>query len=215
MINDQQLDNSSLHQSKRLVVFLIVFFPKPSTFFIYMEPNHIRLSQVTVNDTSLLTVTVIVITKIPETLRSCWFLQENLYLYFEAMFEVWHCATQCHHKTFLKKRSPICRFVTLTVAFRQSVQHHFISVQKSTKKFQSHGASLLYKPKPHTTNPFGVQLKQANFTENHVHVCRESGTNLFKWSYNGFLHTVYIQDSNNITTQKMSLCRFEMCLYNK
>lgn len=43
----------------------------------------------------------------------------------------------------------------------------------------------------YTTHPFGVQLKQSNYTESHMHVLYADDTNLLKWSNNGLLRTVY------------------------
>lgn len=47
-----------------------------------------------------------------------------------------------------------------------------------------------------------------------MNVCSECVAKLLKLIYQGLLHTEYIQDSNNIITQKMSLGDLDQ-LYNK
>lgn len=103
------------------------------------------------------------------------------------------------------------------VTLRRTVQHHLFLYKSFQRNSKSWRFITLQVQATYTTNPFGVQLIQANYTKSHMHVCSECLIQIFLY---GAIMASYIQFTyrtvNNNTTHKMSLVSLDqLCLYNK
>lgn len=136
--------------------------------------------------------------------------------------DIWIFATQtsASHTVLWGRSTPGCcgrMMCDLHIDTQTNCSALFISVQKSSKKFKVMELHYFTSPSHIYNKSIWCTVKTSQlYRESCACMQRVSGTNLFIWSYNGFLRTVHTEDSNIITTQKMSLVDLgKLCLYNK
>lgn len=140
-------------------------------------------------------------------LISSWSCGRKLTRTLEVTFEYFLPKRQRHTQCF--KDEPLLYVasgadMTITVTLRQTVQHYLFLYKSCQRNSKSWSFITLQAQATYTTNPFGVQLKQANYTKSHVHVCSECLVQIFS---NVAIMVSYVQyTQRTVITLQLKRC---------